>query len=82
MRKFALVATACMALASCAPATVDKQSVRATEGQPESTQVDVVRIPYDPNLPTYVVTVAPLRQRAELQSRHGDAAREIGRAHV
>lgn len=61
MRTFALVAAACMAIASCAPATVDKQSVRATEGQPESTQVDVVRIPYDPNLPTYVVTVAPLQ---------------------
>ena len=60
MRTFPLVAVACAVLASCAPATVDKQSVRATEGQPESAQVDVIRIPYDPNLPTYVVTVAPL----------------------
>lgn len=55
-----LIAAACAALAGCAPATVDKQSVRATEGQPESAQVEVVRIPYDPALPTYVLTVAPL----------------------
>jgi len=61
MRNVALLIAACLATASCAPATVDKQSVRATEGQPESTQVDVLRIPYDPNLPTYVVTVAPLQ---------------------
>ncbi len=60
MRNFVLVAAACAAFAGCATATVDKQSVRATEGQPESTQVEIVRIPYDPSLPTFVVTVAPL----------------------
>jgi curli biogenesis system outer membrane secretion channel CsgG len=41
-------------------ATVGKQSVKATETAPESTQVEVVRIPYDPSLPRYVVTVEPL----------------------
>src|SRR5438046_4449254 len=41
-------------------ATVDKQSVKATQTAPESTQVEVVRIPYDPSLPYYVVTVEPL----------------------
>ncbi len=61
MRTFALIAVACIMLASCAPATVDKQGVRATSGQTESTQVEIVRIPYDPNLPTYVVTVEPLQ---------------------
>ncbi|MCC6763954.1 MAG: hypothetical protein IT293_04745 [Deltaproteobacteria bacterium] len=60
MRRIMLLAAACVIVAGCAPATVDKQGVRATEGQTASTQVDVVRIPYDPNLPTYVVTVAPL----------------------
>jgi curli biogenesis system outer membrane secretion channel CsgG len=44
---------------ACAPATVDKQSVRATAQAPESTQVDVVRVPYDPSLPYYVVAVEP-----------------------
>ncbi|MBM4268490.1 MAG: hypothetical protein FJ144_18085 [Deltaproteobacteria bacterium] len=44
----------------CAPATVDKSSVRATQTAPESTQVDIVRIPYNPNLPRYIVTVEPL----------------------
>lgn len=61
MRISALIAVACIMLASCAPATVDKQGVRATSGQTESTQVEIVRIPYDPNLPTYVVTVEPLQ---------------------
>jgi hypothetical protein len=34
--------------------------VRATQTAPESTQVEVVRIPYDPNLPRYILTVEPL----------------------
>jgi curli biogenesis system outer membrane secretion channel CsgG len=49
----------CAVLGACANATVDKSSVRATQTAPESTRVDVVRIPYDPALPTYVVTVEP-----------------------
>lgn len=47
-------------LFACANATVDKQSVRATDRAPESTQVDVVRIPYEAGLPTYVLVVEPL----------------------
>ena len=47
-------------LASACTATVDKQSVKATQTAPESTQVEVVRITYDPSLPYYVVTVEPL----------------------
>lgn len=46
--------------AGCAPATVDGGSVRATSTAPAATQVDIVRIPYDPSLPYYVVTVEPL----------------------
>jgi curli biogenesis system outer membrane secretion channel CsgG len=60
MQRALIVAAVCAVLASCAPATVDKQSVRATAGQPESLQVEVVRIPYDASLPTYVVAVEPL----------------------
>jgi curli biogenesis system outer membrane secretion channel CsgG len=59
MRTEFLLAT-CVLLSACANATVDKQSVRATQNAPESTQVEVVKIPYDPMLPTYVVTVEPL----------------------
>jgi curli biogenesis system outer membrane secretion channel CsgG len=58
MRKTVLVACALL-LASCAPATVDRQSVRATDRAPESTQVDLVQIPYNPNRPYYVLTVEP-----------------------
>ncbi|CAL1240041.1 hypothetical protein [Candidatus Methylocalor cossyra] len=46
-------------LASCT-AAVDKDSVRATANAPTSTQVDILRIPYDPGQPRYVVTVEPL----------------------
>ncbi|MBU6281762.1 hypothetical protein KGQ64_05925 [bacterium] len=55
-----VAALALFAIAGCAPATVDPQAVRATQYAPPSTQVDVVRIPHDPNLPWYVVTVEPL----------------------
>jgi curli biogenesis system outer membrane secretion channel CsgG len=59
MKSSIWVAMAVLA-AACGPASVDKQSVRATSQAPESTQVDVVRVPYDPSLPYYVVTVEPL----------------------
>ena len=49
----------CAFLSACT-AEVNKQSVKATQTAPESTQVEIVRIPYDPHLPTYVVTVQPL----------------------
>lgn len=54
-----LVLPACLLLGACATATVDKSSVRATQTAPESTRVEPVQIPYDPSLPTYVVTVEP-----------------------
>jgi curli biogenesis system outer membrane secretion channel CsgG len=78
MRRALIVAAACAALTGCATATVDKQSVRATSGQPESLQVDVVRVPYDPSLPTYVVTVAPLQVAVD-GSGGGDAPPVPGR---
>lgn len=48
----------CALLAGCT-ATVNKQGVRATDEAPESAQVEVLRIPYDPAFPRYVVTVEP-----------------------
>jgi curli biogenesis system outer membrane secretion channel CsgG len=44
---------------ACAPATVNKQSVQATAEAPDSTRVDLVRVPYNPSLPYYVVTIEP-----------------------
>lgn len=52
----ALGLTVVVALAGCAT-TVDKASVRATEGAPVSTQVEIVKIPYDPSVPNVVVAV-------------------------
>ena len=58
MRKTCLLILGVL-LSACATATVDKASVRATQSAPESTQVEVVRIPYDSAYPHYVVTVEP-----------------------
>jgi curli biogenesis system outer membrane secretion channel CsgG len=58
MRRTAIIGV--LALTCGCTATVDKQSVKATQTAPESTQVEVVRIPYDPAFPRYVVTVEPL----------------------
>ncbi len=70
IKKLTLLSMA-IVLGACANATVDKQSVRATQNAPESTQVDVVRIPYDPAFPYYVVTVEPLTFDAD---RGGDGS--------
>lgn len=45
-------------LFSCS-ARIDNQAVRATAGAPVSTEIEVVSIPYNPQLPTYVVAVEP-----------------------
>jgi len=58
MGRFGMLAL-CVLFTACT-AEVNKQSVKATQTAPESTQVEVVRIPYDPSLPRYVVTVEPL----------------------
>jgi len=42
-------------------AMVDKSSVRASAGAPESTKVASIHIPFNPDLPRYVVTVEPLQ---------------------
>ena len=77
MRTVSILAM-CALLGACAPATVNKQSVRATQNAPESTQVDVVRIPFDPSLPTYVLTVEPLTFDAD----PGGASEAPGVPHV
>lgn len=60
MRSKHWILAATLPLMAACTATVDKGSVRATQNAPASTQVDVVRIPYDPSQPMYVVTVEPL----------------------
>jgi len=74
-----LLLSACMVLSACATATVDKSSVRATQTAPESTQVEVVQIPYDPSLPTYVVTVEPFTFDADGSGGGGGAPPVPGR---
>ena len=43
----------------------NKQGVRATDRAPESAQVDLVQIPFNPNRPYYVVTVEPFQIAAD-----------------
>ena len=57
MRRLAMLSV-CTLLAGCT-AVVNKQGVRATDQAPEGARVDIVRIPYDPSYPRYVVTVEP-----------------------
>src|SRR5690242_2563481 len=59
MRRHAILSALVLLIGGCT-AEVDKKSVRATQTAPESTQVEVVRISYEPSLPRYVVTVEPL----------------------
>jgi curli biogenesis system outer membrane secretion channel CsgG len=69
MSRAIAVSVAAILASACATATVDKQSVRATSVAPESAQVDVVRVPYDPSLPYYVLTVEPFSFDAEASSQ-------------
>jgi curli biogenesis system outer membrane secretion channel CsgG len=69
----------CAAIAvGCAPATVNPHDVQATQTAPVSTQVEVVRIPYDPAYKKYVVTVEPLSFDAD-PSGAGSAPAAPGR---
>lgn len=68
-----LLLSTCVLLGACTTATVDKSSVRATQTAPESTRVDLVQIPYDPSLPTYVVTVEPFAFEADGSGGYGGA---------
>lgn len=79
MRMRVLSLFGCLLLGACASATVNKSSVRATQTAPESTQVEVVRIPYDPALPTYVVTVEPFAFEADGSPAAGGAPPVPGR---
>lgn len=65
MRGVVPIITLIMVASACGPATVDKSSVRATSEAPESTRVDVVRVPFDPSLPYYVVTIEPFSFQAD-----------------
>src|SRR5205807_10190780 len=61
----ALTATALVSLFAGCATMVDKSSMQATEGAPVSAQVELVRVPYDPSLPKYVVTIEPLKAGTE-----------------
>lgn len=62
--QYLLVSLLALCLAACT-ATVDRANVQAQAGAPVSAQVEIKRIPYDPNLPKFVVVVEPLQVGAE-----------------
>ena len=58
MFKTAIGVSVCaVLLAACA--SIDKSSLRAHGGVPESTEVELAEIPYDPSYPRFVVAVEP-----------------------
>ena len=54
-----LIAAGVITLVGCAP--MDKSSVRAKAGAPESAKVDEVQIAFDSELPRFVIAVEPVR---------------------
>lgn len=78
----ALLLMACVVtVLGCATATVDRTQAQAREGAPVSAEVPVLVIPYDANLPRFVVAVDPLEYSASGQISGGGAPiqnRDIG----
>lgn len=58
-------------VAGCATSTFDPAAARAQEGAPVAAQVDVISLPYDANLPRFVVAVEPLDYSASGQISGG-----------
>lgn len=60
-----------MVLSGC---SMQKMDVRAEAGRPDSAQVDIVSIPYDPSRPKYVLVVEPFEASQNVYSiTHGEA---------
>ncbi len=57
---------------------IDKEDAQATATAPVSTQVESVTIPYDPNLPTFVVVVEPFDYSASGQTSGGGQGAPAG----
>ncbi|NIA12631.1 MAG: hypothetical protein GWP08_01030 [Nitrospiraceae bacterium] len=80
MRRIALAAPVALLMivcavvgAGCATATVDRTQAQAQEGAPTAAEVPVLTIPYDPNLPRFVVAVDTLDYSASGQISGGGA---------
>jgi len=68
----ALMLVACtVAGLGCATATVDRTEAQAREGAPVSAEVPTLVVPYDPNLPRFVVAVDTLGYSASGQISGG-----------
>lgn len=57
---------------------IDKEEAKATSEAPVSAQVDKLTIPYDPNLPQYVVVVEPFDYSASGEISGGDVGTPSG----
>lgn len=60
-------------LAGCATTPMDTSQAQAHEGEPVAAQVAQLVVPYDPNLPRFVVAVEPLDYSASGQISGGGA---------
>lgn len=57
---------------------IDKSEAKATSVAPESTQVDKVSFPFDPNLPRYVVVIEPFDYSASGEMSGADSGTPSG----
>ena len=77
MTRFLLTLTAAVALGAvlggCATTPMDMSQAQAREGEPVAAQVAQLMVPYDPNLPRFVVAVNPLDYSASGQISGGGA---------
>lgn len=61
---------------------LDKSDAKATSVAPESTQVEVIRLDYDPDLPQFIVVVESFDYSASGQTSGGGQAAPLGAAGV
>ncbi len=59
---------------------IDPADAQATSEAPVAAQVEEIRIPYDPNLPTYVIMIEPFDYSASGQTSGGGSGAPVGSA--
>lgn len=76
---------ACALIATgCQTATVDRSAAQAKAEAPEAAKVEVVSLPHEPSLPTFVVAILPFDDSASgvTSGGRGHRRRAVCRGHA